>query len=57
TQLGMAAKPDYPTSYLPQMIYPFTHASGRSHKPFTTATTADGNAPIPPSGQGSTYRL
>ncbi|GFG99566.1 hypothetical protein MHIP_00500 [Mycolicibacterium hippocampi] len=57
TQLGMAAKPDYPTSYLRQMIYPFTHASGRSLKPLTTATTADGNAPIPPSGQGSTYRL
>ena len=49
----MAAKPDYPTSYLRQMIYPFTHASGRSLKPLTTATTADGNAPIPPSGQGS----
>ncbi|BBY46933.1 hypothetical protein MARA_04010 [Mycolicibacterium arabiense] len=24
TQLGMAAKPDYPSSYLRQMIYPFT---------------------------------
>ncbi|MGB3354351.1 MAG: sterol desaturase family protein [Mycobacterium sp.] len=57
TQLGMAAKPDYPTSYLRQMIYPFTHAGGCSLKPTTTTTTADGNAPIPPSGQGSTYRL
>jgi sterol desaturase/sphingolipid hydroxylase (fatty acid hydroxylase superfamily) len=26
TQLGMAAKPHYPTSYLRQMIYPFTSA-------------------------------
>jgi sterol desaturase/sphingolipid hydroxylase (fatty acid hydroxylase superfamily) len=28
SQLGMAAKPDYPTSYLRQMIYPFTRAGG-----------------------------
>jgi sterol desaturase/sphingolipid hydroxylase (fatty acid hydroxylase superfamily) len=27
-QLGMAAKPHYPTSYLRQMIYPFTRAGG-----------------------------
>ncbi|CAN7302699.1 sterol desaturase family protein [Mycolicibacterium frederiksbergense] len=51
TQLGMAAKPDYPTSYLRQMIYPFTHAGGCAPK--TATTTADGNAPIPPSDQVS----
>jgi len=28
TQLGMAAKPDYPSSYLRQMIYPFTRDGG-----------------------------
>jgi sterol desaturase/sphingolipid hydroxylase (fatty acid hydroxylase superfamily) len=28
TQLGMAAKPDYPNAYLHQMIYPFTAAGG-----------------------------
>ncbi|MEE6140362.1 sterol desaturase family protein [Mycobacterium sp. 050128] len=28
TQLGMAAKPDYPSSYLHQMIYPFTRSGG-----------------------------
>lgn len=28
TQLGMAAKPDYPSTYLRQMIYPFTRAGG-----------------------------
>lgn len=28
TQLGMAAKPDYPTGYLAQMLYPFTPAGG-----------------------------
>jgi len=53
TQLGMAAKPDYPNSYLRQMIYPFTQAGGCNLKPLTTTTTADGNAPIPPSDQGS----
>jgi len=55
TQLGMAAKPDYPTSYLRQMIYPFTHAGGCSFK--STTTTADGNAAIPTSDQGSKYGL
>ncbi len=53
TQLGMAAKPDYPSSFLRQMIYPFTHAGGCSLKSLTTATTAHGNVPIPPSDQGS----
>jgi sterol desaturase/sphingolipid hydroxylase (fatty acid hydroxylase superfamily) len=28
TQLGMAAKPDYPTGYVAQLIYPFTPAGG-----------------------------
>lgn len=28
TQLGMAAKPDYPSSYLRQLIYPFTRGGG-----------------------------
>ncbi|GAT06879.1 sterol desaturase family protein [Mycolicibacterium novocastrense] len=28
TQLGMAAKPDYPNGYLAQLIYPFTNAGG-----------------------------
>lgn len=28
TQLGMAAKPDYPNGYLHQLIYPFTRSGG-----------------------------
>jgi sterol desaturase/sphingolipid hydroxylase (fatty acid hydroxylase superfamily) len=28
TQLGMAAKPDYPTGYVAQLIYPFTPSGG-----------------------------
>jgi sterol desaturase/sphingolipid hydroxylase (fatty acid hydroxylase superfamily) len=28
TQLGMAAKPDYPTGYVAQLIYPFTQSGG-----------------------------
>ena len=28
TQLGMAAKPDYPSSYLAQLVYPFTTTGG-----------------------------
>jgi sterol desaturase/sphingolipid hydroxylase (fatty acid hydroxylase superfamily) len=28
TQLGMAAKPDYPTGYLAQLLYPFTGSGG-----------------------------
>jgi sterol desaturase/sphingolipid hydroxylase (fatty acid hydroxylase superfamily) len=41
TQLGMAAKPDYPSSYLRQMIYPFTAGGGCTLKP----TTPAGDAP------------
>ena len=39
TQLGMAAKPDYPTGYLRQMIYPFTRGGGCALK--STTTTAN----------------
>ncbi|RZT11570.1 sterol desaturase/sphingolipid hydroxylase (fatty acid hydroxylase superfamily) [Mycobacterium sp. BK558] len=38
TQLGMAAKPDYPNGYLRQMIYPFTRGGGCALK----STTANG---------------
>jgi sterol desaturase/sphingolipid hydroxylase (fatty acid hydroxylase superfamily) len=50
TQLGMAAKPDYPSSYLRQMIYPFTSGGDCALKP-TTATnhTANTSAPDPAS--------
>ncbi|WP_319457086.1 MULTISPECIES: sterol desaturase family protein [unclassified Mycobacterium] len=33
TQLGMATKPDYPSRYLQQMIYPFTRGGGCALKP------------------------
>jgi sterol desaturase/sphingolipid hydroxylase (fatty acid hydroxylase superfamily) len=33
TQLGMAAKPDYPSRYLHQIIYPFTRGGGCVLKP------------------------
>lgn len=39
SQLGMAAKPDYPTSYLRQMVYPFTGAGGCAFS--VPAPTAD----------------
>ena len=46
TQLGMAAKPDYPSTYLRQMVYPFTRGGGCS---LTPRTTADGTARPPAS--------
>ncbi|QZT54955.1 sterol desaturase family protein [Mycolicibacterium austroafricanum] len=39
TQLGMAAKPDYPSGYLRQMIYPFTRDGGCTLTPTATAAT------------------
>jgi sterol desaturase/sphingolipid hydroxylase (fatty acid hydroxylase superfamily) len=41
TQLGMAAKPDYPTSYGRQMIYPFTGAGGCAFAAQSTAADAE----------------
>ena len=38
TQLGMAAKPDYPSSYLHQMIYPFTRGGGCALKSMTATS-------------------
>lgn len=38
-QLGMAAKPNYPSNYLQQMIYPFTRAGGCALQ--STAKPAD----------------
>ena len=50
SQLGMAAKPDYPTGYLRQMIYPFTRSGGCALKPTTAAKqTPDLPAPDPAS--------
>ncbi len=40
TQLGMAAKPDYPNSYLRQMIYPFTGRGGCASEATTTPNRA-----------------
>ncbi len=41
TQLGMAAKPDYPpNSYLRQMIYPFTGRGGCASEATTTPNGA-----------------
>ena len=54
TQLGMAAKPDYPRSYLRQMIYPFTRGGGCTLTP-TTAPSAD-EARTPGFDPGSKYR-
>lgn len=52
TQLGMAAKPDYPSGYLRQMIYPFTRDGGCTLTPTTTAATNDnGTSPPDPSGK------
>jgi sterol desaturase/sphingolipid hydroxylase (fatty acid hydroxylase superfamily) len=45
TQLGMAAKPDYPSSYLRQMIYPFTRGGGCTHTS-TTAASAISAQPL-----------
>ncbi|WP_036377779.1 sterol desaturase family protein [Mycolicibacterium austroafricanum] len=39
TQLGMAAKPDYPSSYLQQIIYPFTRSGGCTPTSTPTAPT------------------
>ena len=40
TQLGMAAKPDYPNGYLRQMIYPFTRRGGCASEATTTPNGA-----------------
>ena len=51
-QLGMAAKPDYPSSYLRQMIYPFTRGGGCTLTPTTTAATNGTETATPdPSGK------
>ena len=52
TQLGMAAKPDYPSGYLRQMIYPFTRGGGCT----LTPTTAGLDAQASDSDPGSKYR-
>ena len=54
TQLGIAAQPDYPTDYLRQIIYPFTHAGGCTPK--TATTTTDCAAAIPTPDRGSKDR-
>jgi sterol desaturase/sphingolipid hydroxylase (fatty acid hydroxylase superfamily) len=48
TQLGIAAKPDYPSGYLRQMIYPFTRNGGCASKP-TAATNHTANTSAPAS--------
>lgn len=52
TQLGMAAKLDYPSSYLKQMIFPFTRVGGCTLTS-TTATSSD-EARTPGPDRGST---
>ncbi|MDX1886868.1 sterol desaturase family protein [Mycolicibacterium sp. 120270] len=52
TQLGMAAKPDYPTGYLRQMVYPFTRGGGCA----LTSTTVNGDARTSASDPTSKYR-
>lgn len=54
TQLGMAAKPDYPSSYLRQLIYPFTHNGGCAVK--STAPTTNGATDTPAPDPTSKYR-
>lgn len=53
TQLGMAAKPDYPNSYLRQMIYPFTRGGGCA---LTSTTTASNGVETSASDLTSKYR-
>jgi sterol desaturase/sphingolipid hydroxylase (fatty acid hydroxylase superfamily) len=45
TQLGMAAKPDYPSGYLRQMIYPFTSGGGCTLAPDTDIPVAETRRP------------
>ncbi|WND60369.1 sterol desaturase family protein (plasmid) [Mycolicibacterium vanbaalenii] len=52
TQLGMAAQPDYPSSYLRQMIYPFTRNGGCS----LNSAASEGNARTTASDPASKYR-
>ena len=52
TQLGMAAKPDYPSSYLRQMLYPFTRGGGCPLTPTTPGHDAQASGSDP----GSKYR-
>lgn len=47
TQLGMAAKPDYPSSYLRQMIYPFTHNGGCAVKSMAPTTNGAAETSVP----------
>ena len=54
TQLGMAAKPDYPSGYLQQMIYPFTRGGGCTLTPPTTTSASE--ARTQESDPGSKYR-
>lgn len=49
TQLGMAAKPDYPSSYLRQMIYPFTRGGGCASTSTTASNGAESSTPDPTS--------
>ncbi|CAA0123238.1 Uncharacterised protein [Mycolicibacterium vanbaalenii] len=55
TQLGMAAKPDYPNGYLQQMIYPFTPGGGCTLTPTATASTNEAQR-TGSSDPGSKYR-
>ena len=50
----MAAKPDYPSGYLRQMIYPFTRGGGCTLMPSTTASAAESR--MQESDPGSKYR-
>ncbi|MEN3225129.1 MULTISPECIES: sterol desaturase family protein [Mycolicibacterium] len=54
TQLGMAAKPDYPNGYLQQLVYPFTRSGDCSASTHTTASDSD--EPAPMSDPASKYR-
>ena len=55
TQLGMAAKPDYPSGYLQQMIYPFTPGGGCTLTPTAKASTNEAQR-TGSSDPGSKYR-
>jgi len=41
TQIGMAAHPDYPSSYVRQMIYPFTRGGGCALRSTTATSNRD----------------
>ncbi|MEV4124466.1 sterol desaturase family protein [Nocardia sp. NPDC049707] len=44
--LGMAAKPDYPTGYVDQLVYPFTPDGGCAMKPLTATAVTISPGPV-----------